>query len=80
MASGLLGLARYVVGCGFSVGCVVQAFYTTRFDVPWTQVDTFGYFDTLFLYSRYFGFVVVPLTVLIDRNVALQFGVARSTS
>lgn len=60
--SGLLGLARYVVGCGFSVGCLSESFYVTRFGAPWLRVDAFGDFDTLFLYSRYFGFIVVPLT------------------
>jgi len=63
VGSGILGLARYLLGCRFSPSCIAEAFYATRFGVPWAQVNTFGDFDTLFLYSRYFGFIVVPLTV-----------------
>lgn len=58
-----LGLSRVLVGCGFSPSCVVDAFYQPRFSAVWFRVDTFGHFDTLFLYSRYFGFLVLPLTV-----------------
>jgi hypothetical protein len=66
---GVLGMARVVVGCRFSIGCIADAYYQPRFTAVWLQVDAFGPFDTLFMFSRYFGFVVLPLAVaLINRE------------
>lgn len=63
IVAAVLGSARVVVGCQLSPGCIVEAFYQPRFSAVWFQVDTFGDLDTLFLYSRYFGFLPLPLTV-----------------
>lgn len=63
VACGILGLSRYVVGCAFSFGCLADSFYSTRFAVPWIGKNAFGHFDTLFYYFRYFGYVVLPLSV-----------------
>lgn len=63
LASGILGMARVVVGCRLSPSCMLDAFYQPRFSAVWFRIDAFGNLDTLFLYSRYFGFLVLPLTV-----------------
>lgn len=63
IVSGILGMARVAVGCGLNPSCMIDAFYQPRFSAVWFQIDAFGNLDTLFLYSRYFGFLVLPLTV-----------------
>ena len=63
LISGVLGISRVLIGCGFAASCLAEAYYQPRFAAPWQQVDAFGPFDTLFLYTRYFGFIVLPLTV-----------------
>jgi hypothetical protein len=63
LISAILGMSRVLVGCSFSPACVIEAFYHPRFSAVWFRVDAFGHFDTLFLYSRYFGFLVLPLSV-----------------
>jgi hypothetical protein len=73
LAAGVLGLSRVLVGCSFSPACLVDAFYQPRFAPVWHRIDAFGHFDTVFLYSRYFGFLVLPLTV------ALVIGEGRIT-
>lgn len=65
VVSGLLGMARVLVGCRFSPGCIVDAFYNPRFSAMWFRIDAFGNFDTLFMYTRYFAFLVLPLTVVL---------------
>lgn len=74
LVCGVLGMARVVVGCRFSLGCIIDAYYQPRFSAVWQQVDAFGPFDTLFMFTRYFGFVVLPLTVaLINREGRLSW-------
>jgi hypothetical protein len=63
LISGLLATARVLIACRFGPSCIAEALYQPRFSAVWFRADAFGHLDTLFLYFRYFGFLVLPLTV-----------------
>jgi oligosaccharide repeat unit polymerase len=68
-----LGIAHYLISCGFDLELLVQSLGAPRFAAPW-QMGRLGDWRTFQYHMTYFGQVVPTLTVVLAHQIGWQRG------
>jgi oligosaccharide repeat unit polymerase len=68
-----VGIAHYLISCGFDLELLVQSLGAPRFATPW-QVGRLGDWRTFQYHLTYFGQVVPTLTVVLAHQIGWQQG------